>query len=158
MPKQMWFTLIFFAVIFVIFGLPLTILGIRDQVFYLTLLGLGILAIPALMIGIPLRQYLIKKRVKANGTLIKARFLKVRMAEYSVNNYRPYIILSQWYDPVANLVYRFKSGAVPFDPSSYIPKGDSIPVWIDPKNPKHYAVDLDQIPRLASHLARKDHR
>lgn len=155
MPKQAWFTLIFFAVIFAIFGLPLTIFGIRDQALYLTLIGLSILVIPVLMIGIPLRQYAIKKRVKARGTLIKARFLKVRMAEYSINNYRPYIILSQWYDPVANLVYRFKSEAVPFDPSPYIPKGDSIPVWIDPQNPKHYVVDLTQIPRLAGRLKLK---
>ncbi len=155
MPKQAWFTLIFIALILTIFGLPITIIGIRDQLFYMALLGIGLLAIPLMMIAIPLRKKAIQRQVRAQGALIQARFIQVRLAEYAINNYRPYIILSQWHDPIRNVIYRFKSEAIPFDPTPYIPKGDSIPVWISPKNPKRYAVDLQQIPRLANKLKRR---
>jgi hypothetical protein len=57
-------------------------------------------------------------------------------------------IVAQWMDPLTRKVHVFKSRSLGFDPVPYM-KGETVPVLIDPKHPKRYALDLTFLPELA---------
>ena len=51
--------------------------------------------------------------------------------------------------PQKQKVYTFRSAPMNFDPSPHIAKGDSIPVIVDPDNPREYWVDTTGISKDA---------
>ena len=57
----------------------------------------------------------------------------------------PFIILCEAKNPADGEVYTFTSEGLWFDPSSCLEGRRQLPVYVDPDNWKHHAVDLDGI-------------
>lgn len=64
------------------------------------------------------------------------------------NGRSPYRIHAQWQDPASRQIYVFRSDAIWYDPSDYIPEGD-ITVYVERGNPSRYYVDTSFLPPLA---------
>jgi hypothetical protein len=115
------------------------------------LFGLGI-AFAAAGIG-PLvwlrHQRRMTEWLRANGQRVQTTFERVELdTSLTVNGSHPYRIVSQWLNPRTNQVHVFKSESIWYDPAQYI-DGGMIGVWIDPDNPKRYAMETGFLPRIA---------
>ena len=77
--------------------------------------------------------------LRHTGRRIDARFREVRTA-FS-DDHR---IVAQWHDPTTNKVYVFESDPIGYDPSEFL--RDTVPVFIDPADPRHYLVDTSVFP------------
>lgn len=124
---------------FSLWGGPV-ILGILGGLFFL--IGGGILLVTTLK---GRRDEYLKK----HGKPIETVFQGVELNEsVSVNGRNPFRILTQWQNPTTQEVHVFHSNNLWFNPSDYINR-DKITVFIDPKNPKKYFVDISFLPKAA---------
>ncbi len=79
------------------------------------------------------------EELRQSGRKVDAKFREVRPG--FVDEYR---IVAQWHDPGAGKVYVFESDPIGFDPSEFI--SGTIPVYIDPDDPRRYLVDTSFLP------------
>lgn len=97
-------------------------------------------------------QILKKRRRRwllVNGITIQAGQVEVgRNHSIKMNGVSPFVVRCQWHDSLSNKVYTFQSDPIWFDPSAYI-TGPTLPVLIDPRNPKNYFIDLSFLPEAA---------
>ncbi len=85
------------------------------------------------------RKYLLENGKKVESDFQSVSSYWIRKAGYN------YYVHSTWVDPSSNIIYKFKSGILKYNPEKYI--GDrKIPVCFDPKNPKRYIVDISFLP------------
>jgi len=85
-----------------------------------------------------------------NGQRVNAEVVDVRLGGMRRRGRQSrWRIVAQWMDPLTRKVHVFKSRTLGFDPEPYL-KGETVPVLIDPKNPRRYALDLSFLPELAS--------
>lgn len=150
MPKSAIFTIAFFCIFFILFGVGMLSVLLphdSDETVFIMIAILMIVAgfTPAFLY---LRKMSIQHKVIKYGTLIQAEFLDVIEASYSINDFSPNLIRAQWLDESTNIVYRFQSRPLEFDPSDALDFAMKIPVRIDPKNPKHYYMEIEKIPAL----------
>ncbi|QKE65116.1 DUF3592 domain-containing protein [Aquipseudomonas campi] len=83
------------------------------------------------------------------GKRVQARFLEVRRNPLSTLNHVPaWQLVCQWQNPASGAVHLFYSEDLWFDPQPFIAE-ESLPVLIDPQNPRRYSVDISFLPRLA---------
>ncbi len=88
--------------------------------------------------------------LRLHGRRVQARFQAVeRNASLTVNGVHPWRIVCQWQDPTTGLLHVFKSRNLWFDPTSYV-RAQELTVFVDPRNPRRYAVDVEFLPRLAA--------
>ncbi len=90
------------------------------------------------------------KKLRETGTRVLAQFEETAMNfTVSVNGQHPYYIIVSWRDPASGKTYLFKSGSLWVNPDILIAQRDlrQFPVYLDPKNHKHYTVDTDAITR-----------
>jgi hypothetical protein len=80
--------------------------------------------------------------LRVTGRRIDAKVRKVR------REFDEYRVVAQWRDPSANTVYLFESDPIGYHPKEYLAK--TIPVFIDPNDPRRYLVDLDALPALGN--------
>ena len=73
------------------------------------------------------------------GRKVDAKFREVRPG--FDDDYR---IVAQWHDPAAGKVYVFESDPIGYDPSEFIT--GTVPVYIDPDDPRRYLVDTSFLP------------
>jgi len=84
-----------------------------------------------------------------HGVRIYSQFQSVsKNTSMKVNGRNPYIIISQWQDPTTKKMHVFESDNIWFNPEDHIHK-DTIMVYIEPKNPAHYFMDISFLPQLA---------
>ncbi|MBX6314157.1 MAG: DUF3592 domain-containing protein [Isosphaeraceae bacterium] len=77
------------------------------------------------------------------GRRVDAKFREVR-SDFG----ETYRIIAQWHDPAANKVYVFESDPLGYDPSEFIT--GTVPVYIDPDDPRRYLVDTTSLPSLGN--------
>ncbi len=65
------------------------------------------------------------------------------------NRRSPWRITAQWADPLSRKVHVFKSAGIRFDPKPFL-GGETVPVLIDPDDPRRYMVDLSFLPERAN--------
>lgn len=95
------------------------------------------------------RQRRMKEWLRANGQQIQTNFERVELdTSLTVNGSHPYRIISQWLNPRTNQIHVFKSESIWYDPAKYI-GGGMIGVWIDPNDPKRYAMETGFLPQIA---------
>lgn len=117
------------------------IVGSIGGVFFLV--GAGMFVVPAIRNGSA-------EKLRKTGQLVQSRYQGVERNEGLVMNGKsPYQIVCQWQNPVTSDLHVFRSGNLWFDPSSHI-TSDSIPVYINPTNPRQYWVDTSFLPNMAS--------
>lgn len=88
--------------------------------------------------------------LRLHGRRVQARFQSVeRNPSLTVNGVHPWRIVCQWQDPTTRLLHVFKSKNLWFDPSPYV-RAEELTVFVDPRDPRRYAVDVEFLPRLAA--------
>ncbi|MHC5224800.1 hypothetical protein [Ignatzschineria sp. LJL83] len=150
MPKRTKLMLGIFCVLFTSMGLLFFAVGlysfiqIGDEIILAVMfLGLIAMIIGLMPIMIIFRKRHIKKIVLREGIRIETDFVDVIMAEYSINDWQPYIVRSQWLDDKTQKLYRFKSPGITSDPRDFLNEDLKIPVYILENNPKRYFMDLN---------------
>ena len=116
------------------------------------LLGFFFLIFGGIGYGGLIYQQLKKRDAKwllENGQPVNALLTNVVLnTSVQLNGSSPFVIQSQWQDPATQKVYVFESDHIWYDPSPYV--GDrSIPVLINPHDPRKYYVDLSFLPEAA---------
>jgi hypothetical protein len=85
-------------------------------------------------------------RLRRRGRRVQARITSVaRNGNVTVMGHHPYRILCEWHDPETGRVHAFRSRSVYFDPTPFL-KGEEIAVFVDPRDPRRHAVDVDFLP------------
>lgn len=85
--------------------------------------------------------------LRNNGDRVNAEFLGVEMdTSYSMNGQHPYIIKSQWLNPLTNQPQIFTSERLWYNPEEFV-KCKALQVFIDRNNPTKYHVDLSNLPK-----------
>lgn len=134
------------------FGIPgilLLFFGLSIQHAVPLIFGLIMCACGWIPLYIVIRKYFLKKQLLQSGEVVMTKLVEVNLAYYDLFGWRPYIIKTQWLDPMTNLIYHFKSPALNYDPSSVVDDETIIPVYIDRQNPKHrYYMDVSKVPAL----------
>jgi hypothetical protein len=77
--------------------------------------------------------------LRRHGRRVAAKVLEVRPGPPGF-----YRVASQWYDPAAGRVYVFESDPIGYDPSEFL--AGTVPVFIDPQDPRRYLVDTSSLP------------
>ena len=125
---------------FSLWGVALIVGGIGGVFF---LVGAGMFVVPAI-------RNASAAKLRETGQLVQSRYQGVERNEGLVMNGKsPYQIVCQWQNPVTSDLYVFRSDNLWFDPSGHI-SSESIPVYINPTNPRQYWVDTSFLPELAS--------
>lgn len=124
---------------FSLWGVTLIVGGLGTAFF---LIGGGMFLVPAI-------RGRGAARLRETGQLVQGRFQGVeRNTGLEMNGRNPFRIVCQWQNPVTSDVHVFHSDNIWFDPSDHI-SGDSIPVYINPTNPRRYWVDTSFLPKLS---------
>jgi hypothetical protein len=83
------------------------------------------------------------------GTRIDAKFTgAVREPGTRANDEPAWRLTAQWQDPAAGLLHTFESDLVFYDPTEFVQR-ETLHVWIDPRNPRRYAIDTSFLPMHA---------
>ncbi|SFZ72466.1 DUF3592 domain-containing protein [Chitinimonas taiwanensis] len=89
-------------------------------------------------------------KLKENGKQIESDLNGIEInTNYSINNRNPYVIITQWKNPLTSEIHVFKSNNIWFDPTDHIDR-EKITVFINKDNPKKYLVDISFLPKLAN--------
>ncbi|AXS84779.1 DUF3592 domain-containing protein [Marinobacter sp. Arc7-DN-1] len=117
------------------------IVGFLGGVFFL--IGAGMFVVPAVRNGGA-------AKLRETGQRVQGIFQGVEKNKMiEMNGKSPYQIVCQWQNPVTSDIHVFRSDNLWFDPSEHI-QSESIPVYINPTNPKRYWVDTSFLPKMAA--------
>jgi hypothetical protein len=87
------------------------------------------------------------KRLLREGTPIRTTLFKVTLnPAVSVNDAHPWLIVTQWRNPRTRAKRFYQSENLWSDPTPHL-SGEPIVVYVDPKRPGHYVMDLSRIGR-----------
>ncbi len=90
-----------------------------------------------------------EEELRRRGTPVQARFLYVeRNPRLEVNGMHPWRIVCQWQDPATGKVHLFTSRNLWFDPAPFVQEKE-LTVFVEPRNPKRYAMDVSFLPEAA---------
>ena len=87
--------------------------------------------------------------LRLRGRRVLARFQSVeRNTSFEVNGVHPWRIVCQWQDPTTGVLHLFQSANLWSDPTPHV-HVQEIAVFVDPRNPRRYAMDVGFLPRAA---------
>lgn len=151
MTKVLRLTGIIFAGIGAVFtGIGIVTAGAVHDLHFLVFSGVGGLF---LCLGIIFLLFISshnrkRARLLAEGTCIYAGITEVAMdTRFRFNGRHPLVICCQAQNPEDGRVYTFRSEGIWYDPRPYLDDADAetLPVYVDPNNYKHYAVDTSGV-------------
>jgi hypothetical protein len=114
--------------------------GALGSIFLLTGAGMMLSA----MLNAQRASYLTRHGKRVHTTVERVE----RNENLKVNGLNPYRIFTRWQNPSTSETRVFESDYIWFDPSSYL-NGRSIAVFIGPRDPRRYYVDLSFLPKHA---------
>jgi len=89
------------------------------------------------------RRNALKRQLQASGAAIATTFQRIDVdTSLTMNGRNPFVIVTQWKNPLTSQIEVFKSDALWEDPSSQIDPAKKITVLVDPEKPQHYIVEL----------------
>lgn len=139
---------IVFTGIGAMFAVLFTVIGITTQVYGLLFGGLIGLLFFGLGVGFLVHLHRHFKRRAAlleNGQRIWADIVAIDLdTRYRYNGRCPFVVRCQAKNPQDGRVYLFNSESFWYDPGPYLEKIQRLPVYVDPDNYRHYAVDVEQ--------------
>ena len=68
---------------------------------------------------------------------------------YKVNGRSPFIIVSQWINPLTQEVHEFKSDYFWYNPATLLENHKQVEVWVDENDPTRYYMDTSFLPKKA---------
>jgi len=87
--------------------------------------------------------------LRQQGTPVQTAFQAVELnTSLQVNGRHPFQVVTQWLNPATGKLHVFHSDNLWFDPTEFAQER-KITVFLDPANPKRYAMDLSFLPELA---------
>lgn len=90
------------------------------------------------------KEYLLQRGVRIN-----TQFQSVsENTHLTVKGRHPFNIISQWQDPTTARMHIFESDNIWFNPEKHI-NVETIMVYIEPKNPAKYYMDISFLPQMA---------
>lgn len=110
------------------------------------LFGLVFFIIGVIGIFVKTNNKKLEKKLKENGKLIYADYVKTVLNEaFSVNKKHPYNIICEWNNPEDNEKYTFKSKNMWINPEKLIEEKNikTLPVYINLENKNQYFIDID---------------
>lgn len=119
-----------------------------DIVALVMLILAGAFLIPAAILWfIYLRGRKREAYLRGQGTEVVAQIIDVQPTNIRVNNARTYAIQCSWENPQDDTTYIFRSAALTYNPAALLQERGitTLPVLIDPYNPKRYFVDLSAL-------------
>lgn len=149
--------IIFFCmgIVFMAFGIGFTALS-QDEMGLVFLWSFGGTGLSFLLIGIVFLLITVKKksihtRLLQSGSYILAEISGVTLNyNIRVNGKSPYVVECRYQDGSGN-VHIFKSSCLFFDPYPLL-KSQTVKVYVEGENYKHYYVDIDEIlPKVIRH-------
>ncbi len=69
---------------------------------------------------------------------------------FKVNGRSPYIVITQWVNPLTNVMHEFKSDYVWYHPGTLLGNQKQMDVYIDENDPKRYYMDTTFLPKKAN--------
>ncbi len=112
------------------------------------IVGVVFLALGIAFLCFVRRHGRLRARLLADGMRIDAEITGVRMdTRFEFNGRHPLVIDCQALNPEDGRVYVFHSEGIWYDPRPYLDdaRAESLPVFVDPNNYKHYAVDTSAV-------------
>lgn len=110
--------------------------------------GMGLLftGISLVPIGNSLRKASLRRRLRNSGRKLYATVEEiVQNRSLSMNGRHPYVIYCTYRDDYRDTLYRFKSSNIWTNPDPVLHPGDTIPVYVEEANYRHYFVDTESI-------------
>ncbi|MBN8588079.1 MAG: DUF3592 domain-containing protein [Rhodothermia bacterium] len=96
------------------------------------------------------RKKKMAQSLQVGGQKVRAKIEQVAFdTSLRVNGRSPYVIWAQWQNPRDQKVYQFKSDYIWYNPTDYLNE-DSLTVFIDPKSPEDYHIDLSFLPQVGN--------
>jgi hypothetical protein len=103
--------------------------------------------------GVLLARLVMARRARdlqRRGMPVETEFQNVEVnGGFKVNGHAPWRIVSRRLDSGTNALYLYHSQNLWFDPTPFI-KSKHVTVFIDPRNPKRYSMDVSFLPKLAN--------
>lgn len=156
-PLGIQIAFIFVCLFFGIPGILLLILAFMIHHPIPILFGLIMCACGWIPLYIVIRKRIVKGQMLQTGTIVETHVVSVNLAYYNLFGWRPYIITTQWHDPITNLVYHFKSPALNYDPRTILTENMTLPVYLDPQNPKsRYYMAVEKVPEIYLYTPKTD--
>ncbi len=111
------------------------------------LLAVLILEIPAflLMVWVNKKGRARKEYLLANGQVVTAEVVEIRKSTGARSTF-PLAILAKGKNPFSGQEQTFESGPVWVDLDHYLQPGNTVQVYIDPRDPEKYLVDTSFLP------------
>lgn len=110
----------------------------------IAIVGLILLALDILSIVMKHKMNKTHDFLRTRGQRVSAGNVTTETYEYEADQTTSWRIRAEWLDPKDNTVYSYFSDKLFFDPKPYLQ--ETIEVFIDPKNPKIYEMDLSKLP------------
>lgn len=113
----------------------------------LVAVGLFVLTVSFAPAIVKFRRDIIKKELMKNGVAVEGKIEKVLEADFSRNGTSPYSVHCRFTNPFTGETSLVKSEYIWFNPEPIMKmeKITSLPVYVDPKDPKRYCVVVDKI-------------
>lgn len=109
-------------------------------------LGTAFSVIGGVILIIYIKKTTRRKKIKTEGRILYATVEQIVYNEsYSVNGSHPYVIYCTYGDNYKDVIYRFKSENLWYDPSDLFPVGSSIEVRVDEKDYSKYYVNVESM-------------
>lgn len=115
---------------------------------YALLMGMGILfaVIGAIPAAVTVKNTFNEKKIRNSGRKLYAVVEEIVLnTSLSLNGQHPYLIYCIYRDEYSDKIYRFKSGSVWTNPNPVVRPGDTVPVFVDERNFRHYYVDVESL-------------
>ncbi|PSL43896.1 uncharacterized protein DUF3592 [Chitinophaga niastensis] len=112
--------------------------------FAVAAMGLAFILFVGVFFIISARKSASEQWLKQNGKAVAADFVKVVVNDFEGREIN-YFILGSWQDNTTNKLHFYNSELVRFDPTPFI-NDKKIDVYIDPKNPEKYYMDISFLP------------
>jgi hypothetical protein len=89
-----------------------------------------------------------RERVELEDLRQFGRRVEAKVREVRTDLDGAYRIVAQWHDPAGRKVYVFESDPIGYDPKEFLT--GTVPVYIDPDDPRRYLVDTSFLPSLGN--------
>ncbi len=143
-----WIGILFsiFGSVFIILGICVTILTGLMPMLMFCLFGVLFFCVGAGMLWKRAHSRARRAHLLEQGQRIEAQIISIDWDTHvSVNGCYPFVVRCQAVNPADGRVYVFRSEAFWFDPSPFLEHLDTLPVYVDGDDYRHYAVDTDGI-------------
>ena len=155
LPKGVKGGMIFLFSVIGFFVLSFFLIGIKTELYWFSIIAIAFAAFIAGLFYPAWKPMVMQKKLSRTGVVIEADFLDIIKGSYSSGSYEPYRFRAQWLNQEENAVYHFLSPNLNIEYLEHLKTyseklspdlvSAKIQVVINPKNPKEYYMEKEEI-------------